>query len=125
MTFDYDKYRNTGDFFKFDEVGDQIIGVVKTVREGRTFNGEPCPELVLEVEDGDSWVEKTVTASQVRLKAVLAEKRPQVGDKVRITYSGVGDASPGKAPPKEFTIDVKEGPHEVKQPVMANSTDPF
>lgn len=122
MSFDYDKYAGSGDYFKFDDVGDTIVGVIKDVREGRTFNGDPCPELVLETDDGE---EKTVTASQVRLKAALAEKRPQVGDKVRIAYSGVGEASPGKAPPKEFTVDVKEGPFEVKQPAVANSDDPF
>jgi len=126
MVFDYNKYRNTGDYFKFEEVGDQIVGVVKLVREGRTFNGEPCPELVLETTGEDGSVdEKTVTASQVRLKAALAEKRPQEGDKVRITYSHVGEASPGKAPPKEFTVDVKPGPHELAYPGVANTTDPF
>lgn len=122
MSFDYDKYAGSGDYFKFDEVGDQIIGVIKEVREGRTFNGDPCPELVLETEAGE---EKTVTAGQVRLKAVLAEKRPQKGDRVRITYSGIGEAKPGKAPPKEFTVDVKQGPFEVQQPAVSNSDDPF
>ena len=125
MAFDYDKYASSGEYFKFEEVGDQIVGVIKEVREGRTFNGDPCPELVLEVEDDDGVDEKTVTASQVLLRAALAEKRPQKGDKVRITYSGIGDAKPGKAPPKEFTVDVKEGPHELKHPVAANSEAPF
>lgn len=126
MGFDYDRYAQSGDYFKFNNVGDQIVGIVKEVREGRTFNGEPCPELVLETTDEEGNTdEKTVTASQVRLKAVLAEKRPQAGDKIRITYSGVGDASPGKAPPKEFTVDVKPGPHEITSPVVANSEAPF
>ena len=122
MSFDYNQYNETGDYFKFEEVGDQIVGVIKTVREGRTFNGDPCPELVLELEDGD---EKTITASQVLLKAALAESAPQVGDKVRITYSGIGEAKPGKAPPKQFTVDVKAGPFELAQPAVRNSEDPF
>ena len=122
MSFEYDRYVDGGDFVKFENVGDQVVGVVKEVREGKDFNGHPCPELVLEVEDGE---EKTVTAGQVRLKAELAEKRPQMGDKIRITYSGVGDAKPGKAPAKLFTVEVKEGPHELKQPAVSNSDAPF
>lgn len=122
MSFDYDRYTNSGEFMKFDEVGDQIVGVIKVVREGKDFNRNPCPELVLETEDGE---EKTVTAGQTMLKAALAEKRPSEGDKIRIVYSGVGEARPGQAPAKLFTVDVKEGPHEVKQPAVANSEDPF
>lgn len=122
MSFDYDSYTGGGDFVKFENVGDTIIGVIKEVREGSDFNKNPCPELVLEDENGE---EKTVTAAQVRLKAALAEKRPKQGDKVRIVYSGVGEASPGKAPPKEFTVDVKEGPHELKTPAVSNSEAPF
>lgn len=122
MGFDYDAYTGGGDYVKFDEVGDQVIGVIKDVREGRTFNNDPCPELVLEDDDGD---ERIVTAGQVLLKQALAEKRPNVGDKIRITYSGVGEAQPGKAPPKEFTVDVKEGPFEMKQPAVSDSEAPF
>ena len=120
--FDYSKYAGSGEYFKFEEVGDQIVGVIKEVREGRTFNNDPCPELILEDDEGE---ERTVTASQVLLKAALAEKAPQKGDKIRITYSGVGEAKPGKAPPKEFTVDVKPGPHEIQKPTVRNSEDPF
>lgn len=109
MTFDYSKFTTGGDYVKFENVGDQVVGIIKTVREGKDFNGNPCPLLTIEVnEQGD---EKTLTASQVRLKVALAEKAPQVGDKIRIVYSGVGEAQPGKAPAKEFTVEVKAGPH--------------
>jgi hypothetical protein len=123
MSFNYDKY-TSGDYVKFDEVGDSVTGIIKEIREGRDFNGNPCPLITLEVsEEGD---EKTLTAGQVLLKAALAEKAPQVGDKIRITYSGVGEAKPGKAPAKVFTVDVKPGPHElvVPAPVLADDA-PF
>jgi hypothetical protein len=123
MSFDYNQYASNGDYATFKEVGDQVVGIIKAVREGRDFNGNPCPELILET--GDDGDETTVTAGQVLLKAALAEKAPQVGDKIRITYSGVGDAKPGKAPAKLFTVDVKAGPHEIQQPVVANSEAPF
>lgn len=122
MGFDYGKYTG-GEFVKFENVGDNVVGIIKDLREGKDFNGNPCPLLILEVsDDGD---EKTLTAGQVMLKAALAEKMPQVGDKVKITYSGVSDAKPGKAPAKMFTVEVKAGPHKMKQPVPANSDDPF
>lgn len=122
MGFDYDRY-TSGDYVKFENVGDQVVGIIKDIREGRDFNGNPCPLLVLEVDGGD---EKTLTAGQVLLKAALAEKAPQVGDKVRIVYSGVGDAKPGKAPAKVFTVDVKKGPHELVNTTVGHDDEsPF
>lgn len=121
MTFDYSQY-TTGDFVKFNEVGDQVVGIIKHIREGVDFGGNPVPELILEVNaEGD---EKTLTAGQVRLKILLAEKMPKVGDKIRITYSGVGEAKPGKAPAKEFTLDVQTGPHQLVSPGPADEA-PF
>jgi len=122
--FNWDDYAQAGDWVSFNEVGDQVVGRIKSVRIGTDFNGNPCPELVLEVNDeGD---EQTLTAGQVMLKAALAEKAPRVGDRIRIIYSGIGDAKPGRAPAKLFQVDVKPGhPSDLQQPVVANSTDPF
>lgn len=115
--FPWDNYTQTGDFISFNEVGDTAVGVIKAIREGTDFNQNACPELILEDNDGE---ERTLTAGQVMLKAALSEKRPQVGDKIRVVYSGVGDARPGRAPAKLFTVEVKEGPHELKQPAVAH-----
>lgn len=120
--FNWDEFAQTGDWVRFDQVGDGVVGVIKAIRQGTDFNQNPCPELILETDGGE---EKTVTAGQVLLKSALAEKRPNVGDKIRIVYSGIGDAKPGKAPAKQFTVDVKTGPHELAQPAVANSEDPF
>lgn len=123
MTFDYKKYAGGGDFVKFDNIGDQIVGTIKEVREGKDYNGNPCPELVLEVSDeGD---EKTVTAGQALLKAALAEHAPSVGDRIRITYSGNSQGKPGRNPAKEFTVEVKPGPHPLVQAAVSNSEAPF
>lgn len=110
VSYNWEEFKNNGDYVSFGEVGDSVVGIIKQLRTGKDFNGNPCPELVLDV-DGE---EKTLTAGQVLLKAALAEKAPQVGDKVRIVYSGIGEARPGKAPAKQFTVDVKTGGQPVK-----------
>lgn len=122
MSFDYAKYAQQGDYIKFENVGDSVAGIIKEVREGKDFNSNPCPELVLETAEGE---EKTVTAGQVLLKSALAEQAPNALDAVKITYSGIGKAQPGKAPAKEFTVEVKRGPFDLKNPAVTNSDAPF
>jgi len=102
--FPWDEYTNNGDWITFANVGDSAVGTVKGIRRGKDFNGNPCPELLIETSDG----EKTITVGQVMLKAALADERPQVGDKIAIVYSGVGDAKPGKAPAKLFEVKVQK-----------------
>ena len=119
--FDYDAYTG-GDYVRFNEPGDGVIGTIKAVREGRDFNGNACPELVLEVDDNGA--EQTVTAGQVMLRAALAEKRPQVGQRIRIVYTRNGPVGAGGNPAKEFTVDVKDG-QPLVSPAVANSEEPF
>lgn len=121
MSFDYDKYAVAGEYVKFENVGDYVVGIIKDIREGRTFNGDPCPELILEDDDG---AERILSASQVLLRAALAEQRPDIKDKIRVEYTGVGEAKPGKAPPKQFEVKVKKGPHELQAPAVGDDA-PF
>lgn len=115
--FDWNDFKQTSDWITFDEVGDQVMGTVTAVRVGKDFNGNPCPELVIDLEDDDG--EKTLTAGQKILQAKLAEEQPQVGDRIWILYSGVGDARPGRAPAKLFEVKVKRdeggGAKSIKQ----------
>ncbi len=123
MSFDYDNYTNSGDYVSWNNPGDQAIGTIKEVREGTDFNGNPCPELVLEInDDGD---EITLTAGQAMLKRLLAEQRPTTGDRIRVTYTGDEKTERGGTM-KVFTLDVKPGVAEsLIQPAVANSTEPF
>lgn len=100
----WDEFTTTGDWITFNEIGDSVVGTVTVVRRGKDFNGNPCPELVIDV---DGQGEKTLTAGQVMLKSALAEQRPGPGDRIAIVYSGVGDAKPGKAPAKLFDVTVR------------------
>lgn len=102
MSFDWNEYKSTGDFVTFDNIGDKAVGEVLAVRRGQDFNGNPCPELVLSTEEG----EKTLTVGQKVLRARLADEAPQVGDRIAIVYSGVGEAKPGRAPAKLFDVSV-------------------
>lgn len=81
-----------GEFVKFDQIGDTVSGKVIAVRKHVWDDGSVSPQLLLETEDG----EKTLTAGQVRLKAALAEKRPQPGQHVTITLTDVEKRAGGK-----------------------------
>lgn len=102
--FDWNEFNTSGDFVSFKEIGDKVVGEVIAVRKAQDFNGNPCPELVIRTDDGE---DRIVTAGQVMLKSALAEKQPQIGARIAIVYSGVGEAKPGKAPAKQFTVEVK------------------
>lgn len=121
MSFNWDEFKNTGDYITFKDVGDVVVGTITAIRTGRDFNGNPCPELILDV-NGD---ERTLTAGQVMLKSALAEQAPQVGDKIRVEYSGIGDARPGKAPAKLFNVAVKAGEQAQTVPDVAPDEVPF
>lgn len=121
MSFDYDNYTSSGDYVSWENPGDQVVGTIKEVREGSDFNRNPCPELVLEV--GDDGDEVTLTAGQAMLKRLLAEQRPQVGQKIRVVYTGNETTDRGGTM-KVFTLEVKEGAGLI-QAAVANSEEPF
>lgn len=99
---DWDQFDS--DFIKFDEVGDNVAGTIMAIRVGKDFKGNLCPELQIRTENGD----KVVTAGQAKLKPELARLKPQVGDRIAIVFSGVGDAKPGQAPAKLFDVQVQK-----------------
>lgn len=90
-----------GDYVKFENVGDTVTGKVIAVRKHVWDDGSVSPQVLLDV-DGE---EKTVTAGQVRLKAALAEKRPQPGQHVTITLTDIEKRSAGKTL-KHFDVQV-------------------
>lgn len=90
-----------GEYIKFDTPGDTVTGKVIAVRKHVWDDGSVSPQLLLDV-DGE---EKTVTAGQVRLKAALAEKRPQPGQTVTITYEREEKRAGGKTL-KHFDVQV-------------------
>lgn len=90
-----------GDYIKFEQVGDSITGKVVEVTVKRWDDGSICPQLLIDTPDGV----KTVTAGQVRLKAALAEQRPETGDTITIRLSDIERRSGGKTL-KHFDVNV-------------------
>ncbi len=121
MSFNYDDYTGTSNYVTWKEIGDQIVGTIKQVREGTDAKGNPCPELILEVgEDAD---EVTLTAAQAMLRRLLAEERPQVGQRIRVVFTGEERTELGGTM-KVFTLDVKDG-EPLVNPGVADSEAPF
>ena len=70
-----------GEFVQLEKVGDFVSGTITGIRTHRFDDGKVVPQILLNTDDGE---ERTLTAGQVRLKAELAEKRPEAGDHLRV-----------------------------------------
>ena len=108
--FNWADHRPSTDFpenFKFRAPGDTIAGRIVSIGT-TTFAGksDPMPELVLDTANG----EKSVVATQTMLRSELADKDPQVGDDIDITYVKDGESTrAGFSPPKLFDVKVSRG----------------
>jgi hypothetical protein len=94
-----------GDYIKFDNPGDTVSGTVTAIRAHRFDDGKVVPQVLLVTDDGE---EKTMTAGPVRLKAELAEQRPEAGDHITVTFTEVEKRAGGKTL-KHFDVKVTKG----------------
>jgi hypothetical protein len=90
--WDDPELRVSDDYVKFDNVGDTVTGTIVSLRAHRFDDGKVVPQILLDTADG----ERTLTAGQVRLKAALAEKRPEVGDTLTVTLTNIEKRAGGK-----------------------------
>ena len=95
----------SGDFVRFEAIGDSVEGVITAMRRHVFDDGKVAPQLELDTDDGP----RTLTAGQIRLKAELAERRPQVGDHLTVTLIGI-EKRPGGKTMKEFRVTVGAPP---------------
>jgi hypothetical protein len=100
--WDDPELRAGGDFFNFNEAGDTISGTIQAIRVQRWPDGKVDPQLLLTTDAGE---EKTVTAGQVRLKAALAEQRPEAGDHITLTLTQIEKRTGGKTL-KHFDVQI-------------------
>jgi hypothetical protein len=80
-------------YFKFEKVGDTAAGVIKEITSHTFDDGKTAAQIVIVGGDGSEF---TVTAGQLKLKAALAELRPEVGDHISIKLSQVERRQGGK-----------------------------
>lgn len=90
--WDDPELRTGGDFVRFESVGDSVTGTITGITTHAFEPGKPVPQLFLSTADGD----RTLTASQVQLKALLVELRPEVGDVITVTHTKVEKRDGGK-----------------------------
>lgn len=97
--------KSNDDYVKFETVGDTISANVLDVRVHTFDDGKAVPQILVVTDEGD---ERTITAGQVRLKAALAEQRPEAGDRITITLSDIEKRAGGKTL-KHFDVNVARG----------------
>jgi hypothetical protein len=103
--WDDPEVRTGGEFVKFENVGDGVTGVITAIKKHRFDDGNVVPQIHLTTDDGD---DRTLTAGQVQLKAKLSAERPEVGDRLTVTYTKQEKRSGGKTL-KHFEVAVTRG----------------
>lgn len=94
-----------GEFWTWEEAGQTLVGDVIAKNIDKDFNDNPCPGLTIRQDDGN---EVRLTAGQAQLKAKLLEAKPQIGDRVKITFTATEKRAGGKTL-KQFDVSVKSG----------------
>jgi hypothetical protein len=95
----------SGDFVRFETVGDRVAGTVMAMKKHTFEDGSVAAQIYLRTDDGD---DRTLTVGQVQLKAKLAAERPEVGDHLTVTYTQQEKRGGGKTL-KHFDVTVKRG----------------
>ena len=106
------------DYIKLENVGDTAAGTIRSIRAHRFDDGKVVPQILLACDDGE---ERTLTAGQVRLKALLSEQRPDAGDHITVKLTEIEKRSGGKTL-KHFSLDVKRGGATQAAPEPAAAT---
>lgn len=103
--WDDPELKSTGNFVKFEKVGDSVSGVVLAVKRHRFDDGNLVPQVEMRCDDGE---ERTLTAGQTRLKVALVEQRPDTGDHLTVTLTQIEKRAGGKTL-KHFEVTLKRG----------------
>lgn len=102
--WDDPELRTASEYASFVDIGDSVSGVVTGVFAHRFDDGKVVPKIMLDTADG----EIALTAGQVRLKAALSEKRPEVGDTLSVKLIDIEKRAGGKTL-KHFDVSVIKG----------------
>ncbi len=98
-----------GGFIKFEKVGTTCAGKLTGVRLGNEYNGKREHVADFRAVDGTSF---SVDLGKVVLKDLwFNQAKPQVGERVVITYTGERETKRGK-PAKMFDLELPDRPDE-------------
>jgi hypothetical protein len=87
MTNVWDQFSAGGAYVEFNAVGDSVTGTITSITAKVWPDGKISPQLDLRQDDG---TETTLTASWVYLIKALKEEAPNVGDRIKVTLTGIG-----------------------------------
>lgn len=94
-----------GDFWTWENPGEELVGDIISKSVDEDFNGKPAPCIGIRQDDG---TETLLTAGQAQLKAKLLEARPAVGDRIKISFDSIEKRGGGKTL-KHFTVKLSKG----------------
>jgi hypothetical protein len=121
MSYDWSKVETGGGhpFVKFANVGDSVTGVVVAIRDAKLQSDKPEVPCIDLMQDGaDEPV--TLTVDKADLRAQIPLLNPQVGDKLRVTYTD--DRKTPNGTMKIFTVQHRPG-DRTEEPQTAPPAD--
>jgi hypothetical protein len=106
------------DYVSFEVEGDSVKGVIKGIYAHTFTDGKVAPKLILDTDSG----EKILTAGQFQLRQKLSDLRPEMGQTITVTFTGMNNLGGGKTM-KLFDV-VVEGASAPKAKTAAPNLTP-
>ena len=103
------------DYVKWDNPGQTIVGTITNIVKGTDFNGAPCPQLELRLDDG---TDIALTCGQYQLAEKVKALRPIAGDRILVSFDAV-QATAGGRTVKVFTVRATRGGVELHEGALA------
>jgi hypothetical protein len=90
--------------------GDKLMGELADLSMRESEYGDPYPILTVQTEEGSTMNGKPITgeyawhAFHTMSRSEVKRRRPQIGERVGISYHGQGVASPGMSAPEKYRL---------------------
>ena len=90
--------------------GDKLIGELVDLSMRDSEYGDPYPILTVEAEEGSTLDGKPISGEyawhgfHAMSRGEVARRRPQIGERVGISYHGKGTAAPGMSAPEKYRL---------------------